>query len=186
MRKVRVILALYPVVHEYAPTYATPPIDGTRKSLQIVAGIDPNDAPISLVIRLCQGVNEGHFGSASRLGNAVAASSLGFQLLVDPRDEQHIPQASLNRRDSRKELASEGVAECAQPQFVNGALLEQGQHTSHLLSVCSGKVKPCKRRFHGSCIAVVEATFALKVSVTAVAGRLFQPTCFAHGVAAFV
>lgn len=149
--EVRVVPALYlALVHEDAPKHATPPIDGARQPLQIIAGLDANDAPISVVVGLGQRMNQCYLGSPGCLRNAIAWGSLDLKLLIYPRDEQYISQPSLNRRDSRKELAGEGVAERAQPQFVDGAFLEQRQHTSHLFPVCAGEIKPSESRFHGS------------------------------------
>ena len=85
----------------------------------------------------------------------------GFQPLVEPGQEEHVPQSGLDRRSPGEQRVREHVSKAPQPHLVERALLlEQIQHAPHLVAVARRQVDPRQRWLH----------------------LLFEPALFSHRV----
>jgi hypothetical protein len=89
------------------------------------------------------GLADARVSNCTKLPSPRAMVSGLHQALVDPGDEQHVPQARLDRARARKELVRQRLIHSANAKLVPSfALLEQGQDALRALTRGTVVVNP--------------------------------------------
>ena len=146
-RETRVVPALALRMPEDAPPRERAPVHGARQPYQRIAGDHADDAGV--VLAPFEPPDQIDFRPARGLFHVGGADPLVLQPLVDPRDEQHVPQPRLDVRRPRKQRVRHRVAQAPETHLVERALLvEQVQHAPHLVAVARRQVDPRQRRLH--------------------------------------
>ena len=132
---------------EDAPPRKGAPVDGGWQTYECVSGDYADDAVG--IVALFQRADQIDLRPAGGLFHVGRVNPLFLQASVEPRDEQHISQPRLDVRRARKKRVRHRVTQTPEPHLVERApLVEQIQHSPHLVAVARRQVYPGQRRLH--------------------------------------
>ena len=109
-----------------SPGAQSGPIDRTGKTLQIGAGVTPDD-PVRLAAGL-ESVGKAILEGAGFGRKLVSAAARTLQNLEQPWNEQHIAQPRLDCAGARKEVIGNGITDAAQAEFVTALPFLEQRH----------------------------------------------------------